>query len=373
MKDELQGYVHDVYRALHAIPEPAMEEYKTAAYLAKEIKSLGYSVTENVGKTGIIAVLDSGKPGMVVGLRADMDALTYDINGDGVLEQRHTCGHDANSAMVLAAARMISEKGITNGKAVILFQPGEEPILGALAMIESGLLDNLGIDELYSIHLNIGVRNGDISPALKHSASGRMKINFFGTAADISTPDHGVNAVEAAALAVHGINAIHMDPGLQYSIKTTHLTVKDLNPDGVQEWIEMIVDLKHEDTDSYAKMQDKATKAVKEIAKSIGANATVQPINYVPGAQLSEDAIKVATKAIIEELGEGHCADHIIATGGDDFHYFAPYLKCRATYLGVGADLYPSLHHPEMQFDPAALDNGAKVLANIVCRQLNVL
>lgn len=369
MKNELKGYVHDVYRALHAIPEPAMEEYKTAAYLAKEIKKLGYSVTEKVGGTGIIAVLDSGRPGMVVGLRADMDALTYDINGD--LEHRHTCGHDANSSMVLAAACMISERGITSGKAVILFQPGEEPILGALSMIESGLLDNLGIDELYGIHLNAGLRNGDISPALKHSASGRMKINFFGSAADAGAPDHGVNAVEAAALAVHGINAIHMYPGLQHSLKTTHLTVKDINPDGVQDWIEMIVDLKHEDTPSYAKMQDKAAKAVKEIAKSIGATATVQSINYVPGGQLSEEAIKTATQAIIEELGEEHCADQVIATGGDDFHYFAPYLKCRATYLGVGGDVYPSLHHPEMQFDPAVLDSGAKVLANIVCRQLN--
>ncbi|MGI6424657.1 MAG: amidohydrolase [Tepidanaerobacteraceae bacterium] len=370
MKDELNGYVHDAYRMLHSIPETAMEEYKTAAYLAKEIRSFGYKVTENVGGTGIIAILDSGKPGLTVGLRADMDALTYDI--DGILECRHTCGHDANSAMVLAAARMVAERGINKGKCVVLFQPGEEPILGALAMIESGMLDNLGLNEIYGIHLNAGLRNGEITPALCHSASGRMKITFFGKSTDVSTSDHGVNAVEVAAMAVHGINAIHMDPMIPHSIKTTHLTVKELEPEGVQDWIEMIVDLKHQDTPSYAKMQDKAKKVVTEIAKAIGASVTVQPINYVPGAQLSEEAIEVARQAIIEELGEEWCADPTYATGGDDFHYFAPHLGCRSTYLGVGADVYPSLHHQDMQFDPAALDRGARVLANIVCRQLTL-
>lgn len=369
MKDKINFYVQEAYRVLHSIPENAMEEYKTSEYLAKEIKSFGYKVIEHVGGTGIIAILDNGIPGPVVGLRADMDALTYEI--DGVLECRHTCGHDANSAMVLTAARIIAERGITKGKSIVLFQPAEEPILGALAMIESGMLDDLGLDELYGIHLNASLRNGEMTPALCHVASGRMKINFHGKSTNVYTPDYGINAIEAAAIAVNGINTIHMDPSLTHSIKTTHLKVKEREPTEIQDWAEMIVDLKNEDTDSYLKMQDKATTVVTELAKTIGATVTIEPINYVPGAQLSDEAIETAKLAIIEELGEEWCASPRNSIGGDDFHYFAPYLGCHSTYLGLGGDIYPSLHHQDMKFDIDVLERGTRVLANIVTRKLS--
>lgn len=102
-----------------------------------------------------------------------MDALTYEIQGK--LECRHTCGHDAHCSIVLAVARTAALKGISRGKLVIIFQPAEEPILGALAMIQSKKLDNLGIEELYGLHVRSvderECRFGYMSPAVFTSAS----------------------------------------------------------------------------------------------------------------------------------------------------------------------------------------------------------
>lgn len=370
MKDLLSGPVHDYYRTLHAIPETAMQEYKTADFLASELKKFGYDVMEHVGQTGIVAILDSHQDGPVIALRADMDALTYEI--DGHLECRHTCGHDAHSAMVLAAARNIAERGIRSGKAVMLFQPGEEPILGALAMIDSGKLDALHVSELYGIHVSNsgGMRVGQISPLQNNSASGRMRIRFFGTSGPASVPEAANNAVDAAVLAIHAINTIHMDPRDQYSIKTTHLTMAEAGPDQIPDQIEMIVDLKHQDTASYLKMQEKAKSTVTKIAQALGVQVTVEPINYVPGTEPSPEATEVARQAICEELGEEGCAPICYTTGGDDFNYLAQYFKCPATYMGLGANVQPSLHHQNMTFDPACMDYGTKVFTNIVGRRL---
>ena len=107
-----------------------------------------------------------------------------------------------------------------------------------------------------------------------------------------------------------------------------------------------------------------------ESGAAMGAKVTVERINYVPGAVLSPEAVAVARKAIVEELGEKLLAEPQPSSGGDDFHYFAPALGCKSTYLGVGANVRPSLHHPEMEFEAAALDNGARVLARIVLDRL---
>lgn len=125
-------HVQEIYSYLHERPEPSGQELRTSAYLADELEKYGYKVLRNVsGGTGVLGVLDSGRPGATLGLRADMDALAYDI--DGKIEYRHTCGHDAHSAMVMSAAREIARKGIQQGKLYILFsnQPKKpSPVAG---------------------------------------------------------------------------------------------------------------------------------------------------------------------------------------------------------------------------------------------------
>ena len=103
--------VQDYYNYLHTIPEKSLEEHKTSQFLANQLESFGYRVIRHVGgATGVIGIYDTGRPGPVVAIRADMDSLTHIIDGQEV--QRHTCGHDGHMSMVLTAAKWIKEGGL---------------------------------------------------------------------------------------------------------------------------------------------------------------------------------------------------------------------------------------------------------------------
>ena len=130
------------FNYLHTIPEIGMKEFKTSAYVADVLKQLGYEVETQIGgATGVVAVCDSGKPGPVLGLRADMDALGTKDGGAA-----HLCGHDGHMAMLLAAAEEImEEKLVRKGKLKLLFQPAEETSEGALSMLKGGAVDDIEI------------------------------------------------------------------------------------------------------------------------------------------------------------------------------------------------------------------------------------
>ncbi|HWQ62520.1 MAG TPA: M20/M25/M40 family metallo-hydrolase, partial [Negativicutes bacterium] len=140
--------VKEIYHILHAIPEVGFDEHRTAAYLAGELSKAGYSVRTGIGGTGVTGTIDSGVPGPVIGLRGDMDALVHTV--DGVEKCIHSCGHDAHSSMVLAAAEALAQTPPAKGKIKIVFQPAEEKLFGALSLIEAGAVDDLDI--LAGIH-----------------------------------------------------------------------------------------------------------------------------------------------------------------------------------------------------------------------------
>lgn len=139
------------FNYLHQIPELGFEEYKTSAYIAGVLEAAGYQVTRQVNNTtGIVAVLDSGKPGPVLALRADMDALGHIIDGEHVA--RHTCGHDGHSTVVLTTAQEVIAEGLVKkGTLKFIFQPAEELGTGAIALTEAGVLDD--VDMLLGFHL----------------------------------------------------------------------------------------------------------------------------------------------------------------------------------------------------------------------------
>ena len=149
---DIKTRVLETYDALHAMPEIGFQEEKTSAYLAEKLESFGFTVKRGLGGTGVLGELKGVAPGPVVGLRADMDALGHEV--DGKLVAIHSCGHDAHSTMVLAAAEALAKKGIARGTLKILFQPAEELLFGARRMIADGVADDL--EMLFGIHLRPG-------------------------------------------------------------------------------------------------------------------------------------------------------------------------------------------------------------------------
>ncbi|GHH03674.1 M20 aminoacylase family protein [Pseudodonghicola xiamenensis] len=146
-----------IRRDLHEHPELGFEEIRTSGIVAEKLKSWGIEVTTGIGKTGVVGVLKGSKPGKTIGLRADMDALPiheetnlpWSSKTPGVM---HACGHDGHTTMLLGAARYLSEHPDFAGTAVFIFQPAEEGLGGARAMIADGLFDRFPCDEIYGMH-----------------------------------------------------------------------------------------------------------------------------------------------------------------------------------------------------------------------------
>lgn len=361
-------FLHNTYNTLHAIPELGFEEYKTSEYLANELEKLGYSVTRNVGTTGIVAVLDSNKPGLNFGLRADMDALPFLINNENICI--HACGHDANSSMVLAVAKRAVERKIKSGKLYIVFQQAEERT-GAIEMAKSGKLND--IQELVGMHLRPiqEAKLGEAIHALYHSASMFVSIQLKGLPSHAARPHLGINALDMAASIITAANSIKENPAIPYSIKPTQIETVGNSKNTIPDLVNLTFDIRSQ-TNEISEVIISKLKAICEHTAAIyGGELSKFECDGVIAAEYDEELVKDCEKAVISVLGSTLGKKY--TTGGEDFHYFSSMCGIKTGYIGVGADLTPGVHHPEMTFDKRALDIGANILEKLVEQKLQFI
>jgi amidohydrolase len=357
--------VNETYHILHAIPEVGFCEYNTAAFLASELEKGGYAVRTGIGGTGVIGELAGTLPGPVVGLRADMDALIHTV--DGVEKCIHSCGHDAHSAMVLTAAQVLSTARLARGKVKIIFQPAEEKMVGALAMIETGLLNDLSC--LIGIHLRpiLEAKTGQAIPALYSSATFIVEAIVNGVTAHGARPHLGINVIDAAAAIVHAVNGINLDPAESWSIKTTKLQAGGSTLNSIPDVASMAFDLRARKNAVMDEILSKLSKVVEFSAAAFGAKAAVTIKGGVPAAEYDSDMVEIAREAITSVVGSTGLLDASTTLGGEDFHYFSKRIpKIRPVYIGLGCNLTPGLHHADMTFDLSALPLGVSILVETV-------
>jgi amidohydrolase len=366
---ETKTRVIERYTTLHGMPEVGGEEIRTAAFLAEQLTLAGYEIQTGIGGTGVAGILRGDKPGPTLALRADMDALHHIVNGKECAI--HSCGHDAHSAMVLCAAEEAAQKGLAAGTLKILFQPAEEKLTGALGVIDDGAIDD--VDAIVGIHLRPGqeAKLGQATPALYHGASYIMEASIEGITAHGARPHLGVNAIDAAAAVVNAINAIRMNPVVPCSIKVTKLLAGGAALNAIPDKANLAMDLRSQDNGLMDELIEKARRAIENAAASVGAKATVTVKGGVPGAEYSEEMVELAREAIVQVLGKEGLLPPITTPGGEDFHFFVKHKpSIKAGYIGLGCDLSPGLHHPEMKFDTGALDNGVNILLYIIQRMI---
>ncbi|SKC83523.1 amidohydrolase [Maledivibacter halophilus] len=359
-------YVEEVFNYLHSIPEIGCNEFKTSKFISGELKKFGYNVMEGFAVTGLVATLDSGVKGPVLAVRADMDALQFELDGEKV--NIHACGHDANSSMVLATAREIAEKGINRGKIMFVFQPAEEILGGAKEIAKSGVLDEA--DEIIGIHLRPiqEAKLGEATPALCHGSSQMMKVKINGIAAHGARPHLGVNVIDASALAINAINAVKVDPRVPHSAKVTSINTGDSAYNIIPSSATLALDLRAQTNDVMEKLVEKIKEAINNSVKAIGADAEIEVSTGVPAAEYNEDTVNLAREAITEVLGGS--LSPIVTPGGEDFHFYTKFLDIKSAYIGLGANLVPGLHSPEMEFDLKALEYGKEILKRIVLKRV---
>ena len=192
----------EIRHTIHAHPELGLEEHRTAELVAKQLTALGIEVHQGVGGTGVVGVLRAGDGDKKIGLRADMDALPIEEETNVAYSSRnrgrmHACGHDGHTTMLLGAARYLAETRNFNGTVHFIFQPGEEGIGGALAMLNDGLFERFPCDAVYGLHNRPGMAVGKyaICPPGPAMAGGAFfDIAVTGKGAHGARPEESIDA-----------------------------------------------------------------------------------------------------------------------------------------------------------------------------------
>jgi amidohydrolase len=207
----------------HQHPEIGFEEHRTSARIAELLESWGIAVTRGLGGTGLVGVIAGNRPGRSIGLRADMDALPMDEETNLRYASRnpgvfHGCGHDGHITMLLGAAWYLAQHRDFAGRAVLIFQPAEEGLGGARAMLADGLFDRFPCDELYGLHNSPYNAPGEVTlrPGLAQAGAGFFDIRITGRGSHGAMPQMSRDPVLAGAVlvqALQGIVARNVDPG----------------------------------------------------------------------------------------------------------------------------------------------------------------
>lgn len=357
----MDPYIKTQFEALHSMPELGYQEVRTSAYLADALESMGYQVKRHIGTTGVIGVLDSGVTGPALALRADMDALPFVENGQDVAI--HACGHDANSTMVLTAAKRAAERGIRSGRLFIVFQQAEERI-GAIQMAESGELS--GIEEMVAAHLRPPqeVALGEAACGVIHCATHHIEVEIRGKAAHGARPFLGVNAIEIAAAIIQAASAIHEDSTVSFSLKPTQIESLNGAKNSIPDHCRLVFDLRGETNEVAESLTEKLKTICYKTAEMFGGSIEKFDRTGVLAAMLDPELTKLCDEAISNKLGKS--VGVVKTAAGEDIYYFSRMCGIRIAYIGVGANVQYGLHHPKMSFDPRAMEIGADILEQVV-------
>ncbi len=357
-----------IRRELHQIPELALKEFRTSAYVAEKLEALGIEVQKNVGgTTGVLGIIRGGEPGPVMLLRADMDALPFTIDGKPCVI--HACGHDAHTAMLLAAASRLVGR-IRRGTLKLLFQPAEETLQGAPAMLKAGVLDDVDIALGAHIRPVQDVPAGKICAGVCHTASCTSFVTVKGRGAHAARPHLGVNVIDLGCAIISSIQAIWCDPAKVWSMKATQFHADSGATNTIPSVATITYDIRTQTNEQMYELQDKMRAVVENTGRAFGGEATIAFRQFCPAAVYDEALKAEVAECICETVGADNLAKDC-GGGGEDFHFFKlERPKLRAAYFGVGVGAEPGLHAPDMHFDDTKLPLGVDVFEKMVMRHL---
>ncbi len=360
----IETKIHDWFNYFHTHPEVSWHETGTTAKLAAILESEGITHQTFDDVTGVFAEIGEGD--RVVAVRADIDALWQEV--DGIVQANHSCGHDANMAMVLGALLYLKNETLTK-RIRFIFQPAEERGNGSLAMIERGALQD--VTHLYGVHLRPieELPFGKVTPALHHGSGIFLKGKISGVDAHGARPHQGKNAIDVIAAIHQFIKSIYFSPFESYSAKLTNVQAGGDSLNIIPGSATFALDVRAQSNRIMDEMKSRIDAGLGSIATLFDVEIDWHWDDFTPAAEVSEEAKDIADAAIRAVIGDAHTAPPLHTTGADDFHFYTikkPELK--AAMLGIGADLAPGLHHPDMSFNHKALDIGARVLAETLKR-----
>jgi hippurate hydrolase len=373
MKAEVAAWRRDI----HQHPEILFDVHRTAGSVAEKLKAFGCDeVVTGIGQTGVVGVIH-GKgsgPRKVIGLRADMDALPMDEQTNLPYRSKnpgkmHACGHDGHTAMLLGGAKYLAETRNFSGTAVVIFQPAEEGGGGGREMVDDGLMDRFGIQEVYGMHNMPGIPPGHfaIRPGPLLAAADRILIEIEGLGSHAAKPHLGVDPVVVGAQIVNQAQTVvsrSVDP-----IKSGLISICQFHAGSADNVIPQTATLRGTARSLLPEVRDTLEKRLREIvegtAKAYGARATLTYNRGYPVTRNHERETEFAASIASDVAGkEAVDSNTPPVMGGEDFSYM---LEARpGAFIFIGNGDTAGLHHPAYDFNDEAIPAGIAFWARLV-------
>lgn len=365
-------------REFHRIPEIAMEERKTASAIAEKLRAWGFDVHTGVGGTGVVGILQGGEPGKTLGIRADIDALPvteetglpFSSIHPGAM---HACGHDGHITIGLGTAKLLSDiRNKLKGTVVFFFQPAEETLNGAQAMLSSAILQDMQLDAVVGLHIwpdvplgKIAVRGGPVMAAVD-----RFTVRVIGKGGHGAIPQKSVDPIVVASegvLALQRIVSREIDP-----LKPAVVTVGRIQGGTTFNVIPDKVELEGTVRTFDPEVRSFIARRMEEIMKGIaeGSRASCQ-LDYeygIPAVHNDEKLSGWIQGILKKSLGEDAVVTDLPPSmGGEDFALFQQKAPGVYMFLGTNSEKNPSypIHHAKYSIDERVLPIGVRVFREI--------
>ena len=360
---------------LHAHPEILFDTHRTAGFVAQTLQDIGCDeIVTGIGRTGVVGVIkgNTNTSGKVIGLRADMDALPileatgldYASKTDGAM---HACGHDGHTAMLLGAAKYLSETRNFDGTVVLIFQPAEEGGGGGREMCEDGMMDRFGIQEVYGMHNWPGMPLGAfaIRTGAFFAATDQFEITVAGKGGHAAKPHETVDSIVVAAHMITALQTIasrNADPVDQIVVSVTSIESSSNAFNVIAQQTHLKGTVRTMSNDMRTLAEDRLTAIANGVCASLGAEAEVTYYHGYPCMVNHDD--QTAFAASVASKVAGACDDAPLIMGGEDFAYMLE--ERPGAYILVGNGDSAAVHHPEYNFNDEAIPAGCSWWAGIV-------
>ena len=375
-----------VRRDIHRHPELGYQEFRTSDLVALRLEQWGYQVTRGLGGTGVVGQLRRGSASKSVGLRADMDALpiqeatglAHSSSYTGVM---HACGHDGHTAMLLAAAKHLAEKGRFNGTLNLIFQPAEEGLGGAKKMMDDGLFARFPCDAVFAMHNMPGYPQGHLllrdGPTMASSDS--ILITLKGVGGHGAVPQRAVDPVVAGATIVLGLQSIvarNVDP-LQMAVITVGAFNAGSAHNVIPESATLKLSVRALDREVRETLLRRNRELVTAQAQSLGVTAHIDHLGSYPVLVNTVAETNFARRVAVELVGASHVVPQTQPlTGSEDFAFFLEQVPGSYLLIGNGdgaSDGHGAcmVHNSGYDFNDANLPIGAAYWALLTERFLS--
>lgn len=372
---ELHAEITEWRRDLHENPELLFDTHRTSALVEAKLKEFGCDeVVTGLGRTGVVGVI-KGKTdtsGRVVGLRADMDALPIleDTGLDYASKtpgKMHACGHDGHTAMLLGAAKYLSETRNFDGTCVVIFQPAEEGGGGGREMVEDGMMEKFGIQEVYGMHNWPGAPLGSfaIRSGSFFAATDQFDIEVEGLGGHAAKPHETIDTTLVAShivIALQSVASRNVDPIEQLVVSVTSFETESKAYNVIPQKVALRGTVRTLDDGVRDMAQERLTTIAEMTAQAFGAKATVEYHRGYPVMVNAETETGYAAE--VARKVSGDCAEAPLVMGGEDFAFMLN--ERPGAYILVGNGDTAMVHHPKYNFNDEAIPAGCSWWAEMV-------